>query len=178
MDTKKIKNQEKIKIKMIISIIVAMDKNRVIGKDNKMPWHLSSDLKRFKQLTMGKPIIMGRKTFESIGKPLPGRINIILTKDANYKQEGCIVVHSVDEALKFCEGNNEVMVIGGAKVYMLFLPMTKKIYLTLVDGEYEGDTYFPEIDMKKWEEVRIEEHFKDDNNPYSFSFIELGRKED
>lgn len=160
---------------MIISLIVAMDKNNVIGKDNKMPWHIPDDLKRFKKLTMGKPIIMGRKTFESIGKPLPGRINIILTKDVNYSQDGCNVVHSVDEALKFCKGNDELMVIGGAKIYEQFLIMAKKIYLTLVDDEYEGDTYFPELDMREWEESMVEESRDPESKSPNYTFKVLTR---
>src|SRR3989338_7722773 len=102
---------------MLISLIAAMGKNRVIGKDNSLPWRLPEDMKRFKELTLGKPVVMGRKTFESIGKPLPNRTNIIATYDKNYKAEGCIVVHSVDEALKVAAGNKEVMIIGGEKIF-------------------------------------------------------------
>ena len=131
---------------MIISLVAAMGKNRVIGKDNSLPWKLPEDMKRFKELTSGKTVVMGRTTFESIGKPLPNRINIIITRDKNYKAEGCIVVNSVDEALKYAKDADEVMIIGGAQIYQQFLPIANKMYLTLIDEDFEGDAYFPEYD--------------------------------
>ncbi|MBI2651863.1 type 3 dihydrofolate reductase [Candidatus Woesearchaeota archaeon] len=139
---------------MIISLIAAMGKNRIIGKNNSLPWRLPEDMKRFKQLTLGKPVVMGRKTFESIGKPLPNRTNIIITHDKNYKAEGCIIVHSVKEALKTAEGNKEVMIIGGEKIFREFLPIADRMYLTFIDEDFEGDAYFPEYDKEEWKEVR------------------------
>lgn len=160
---------------MIISFVVAMGKNRVIGKDNSLPWEMPADMKRFKELTTEKPIIMGRKTFESIGRPLPNRTNIIITRDENYKAEGCIVVHSIDEALKAAEGNEEVMVIGGAQIYKEFLPTANKIYLTIIDNDFEGDAYFPEYNEDEWKEVKREKHEADKENKYSYTFIDLQR---
>ncbi len=126
-----------------ISIIAAMTNNHVIGKNNALPWHLPADLKHFKNITMGKPIIMGRKTFESIGKPLPGRQNIILTRDKNYHIDGCTIIHSLDE-LQSCTNAAEIFVIGGAEIYKQLLPLTQKLYLTFIDTEIDGDSYFPE----------------------------------
>ena len=133
---------------MKISIIVAMADKRVIGHDNRLPWHLPADLKHFKATTMGKPIIMGRKTWESIGRPLPGRTNIVVTRDPRYTADGCVVVHSIDAALQACSGNEEVMVIGGAEFYRQVLPEASTLYLTLVHDEFEGDALFPERRLK------------------------------
>ncbi|MEK0338459.1 MAG: dihydrofolate reductase, partial [Nitrosopumilus sp.] len=134
------------------------------------------DMKYFKKNTIGKPIVMGRKTFESIGKPLPNRTNIIITRDQNYKAENCIVVHSLDEALKAAEGNQEVMVIGGSQIYKEFLPKANKLYLTVIDAEFDGDTYFPEYKVEEWEETAYEEHERDKDNPYNYTFLVLTRK--
>ncbi len=153
-----------------------MGKNRVIGKDNSLPWNMPADMKRFKELTTGKPVIMGRKTFESIGKPLPDRTNIIMTRDENYKAEGCIVVHSVDEALKSAEGNEEVMVIGGAQIYKEFFPRANKMYLTVIDNDFEGDVYFPEYNRDEWKETEREEHEADEENKFSYTFFVLEKK--
>jgi|TARA_Y100000310_G_scaffold105294_1_gene103705 dihydrofolate reductase len=155
---------------MMISLIAAMGRNRVIGKDNSLPWKLPEDMKRFKELTSGKTVIMGRKTFESIGRPLPNRKNIIITRDQNYKAEGCIVVHSVEDALKNAD-NNEVMVIGGAQIYDLFLSKANKMYLTLIDHDFEGDAYFPEYNKDEWKEVSREEG-KSENNKFAFVNLE------
>ena len=157
---------------MIISLIAALGKNRVIGSDNSIPWKLPADMKRFRELTTGKPVIMGRKTFESIGRPLPNRTNIIITTDKNYKADGCIVVHSVDEALKSAKGS-EIMVIGGAQIYKLFLPKANRMYLTFIDKEFEGDAYFPEYDKNEWKEVSREEHA--DENGLKYSFVNFDR---
>lgn len=157
---------------MIISLIAAMDRNSVIGKDNSLPWKLSADMKRFKELTTGKPVVMGRKTFESIGKPLPNRINIILTRDKNYKAQGCTVAHSIKEALKDVDENDEVMIIGGAQIYKEFLPIANRMYLTLIDKDFEGDAYFPEYNKNDWKEVHREEHESDN---YKFAFVDLDR---
>lgn len=137
---------------MIISLIAAMAENSVIGKDNKLPWHLPEDLQHFKKTTLGKPVIMGRKTFESMdSKPLPGRHNIILTQHDVLTAEGCTVVHSAAEALKAVGEVPEVMVIGGAKIFEMFLPIATKMYLTIIHTLYVGDSYFPNVDWSQWE---------------------------
>lgn len=158
---------------MVISLIAAMDKHRVIGKDNTLPWKISADLKRFKELTSGKPVIMGRKTFESIGKPLPNRTNIIITRDKNYMASGCIVVHSVEGALKAAAVGKEVMVIGGAEIYKQFLPRANRLYLTLINEEFEGDAYFPEYNKNEWKEVFREDH---EDNGLRYAFVNLERR--
>jgi dihydrofolate reductase len=155
---------------MKISLILAMGRNRVIGRDNQLPWHLPADLAHFKATTMGKPILMGRKTWESIGKALPGRLNIVLTGQAGYAANGATVVSTIDEAITACESADELMVIGGAAVYEAFLPVAQKIYLTLVDGDFDGDTFFPEIDGEEWREESREDHPADDKNPHTYSF--------
>jgi len=137
----------------MISIIVAMDRNRVIGKDDRMPWKLPADLAYFRKVTLGHTVVMGRKTFESIGKPLDGRKNIILTRDRGYAKEGCTVVHSIEEALKMIQDEEECFIIGGAEIYSAFLPYTQKLYITYIDHEFEGDTYFPEINYGEWRMV-------------------------
>ena len=161
---------------MKVSIIVTIGKNKVIGKDNSLPWKLPADMKHFKELTTGKPVIMGRKTFESIGKPLPNRTNFIITRNQEYKAEGCVVVHSIDEALKASEGNEEVMVIGGAQIYKEFLPRANKMYLTIIDADFEGDAFFPEYNIEEWEETSYEEHERDAENQYDYRFMTLERK--
>lgn len=130
----------------MISLIVAHDKNRVIGYENKMPWHLPGDLKYFKDMTMGKPIIMGRKTFESIGRPLPGRRNIIITRNEAYGADGIETVSSLDAALALVKESPEIMIIGGAQIFEQALPLADKLYITLIDQEFKGDTYFPRYD--------------------------------
>jgi len=162
---------------MIISLIAAMDKNRVIGKGGKLPWNLPADMKYFKDKTLGKPVIMGRKTYESVGKPLPNRTNIIVTHNQDYKAEGCIVVHSVDEALKAAENAEEVMIIGGSQIYEEFLPKANKLYLTIIDTEIEGDTYFPEYKIEEWKEASYEEHERDAENQYDYTFLVFERKD-
>lgn len=134
---------------MTISIIVAMSQNRVIGKNNQIPWHISEDLKRFKQITMGNPIVMGRKTFESIGKPLPGRENIVLTKNKNFSPSGVSIIHNFDEILTKESISHEIFVIGGAEIYRETFPYCNKIYLTKILKDVEGDTYFPITDLEK-----------------------------
>lgn len=157
---------------MVISIIAAMGKNRIIGKNNSLPWKLTEDMKRFKELTAGKPVIMGRKTFESIGRHLPNRLNIVVTHDRNYKAEGCIVANSAEEALKAAEGNEEIMVIGGAQIYKEFLPIANKMYLTLINENFEGDAYFPDYNKNEWKEVRREEH---KSGKYRYVFVSMQR---
>ncbi len=160
---------------MIISIIAAMGKNKVIGKNNSLPWKLPADMNHFKELTTGKPVIMGRKTFESIGKPLSNRTNIIITCDKNYKAEDCVVVHSIEEALNAAENYEEVMVIGGSQIYKEFLPKANKMYLTLIDADFEGNVFFPDYKVEEWKEIAYEEHERDANNQYNYIFLTLER---
>ena len=161
---------------MIISLIAAMGKNRTIGKNNSLPWTLPADMQYFRDKTRGKPVIMGRKTYESIGKPLPKRLNIIVTHDNEYKAEGCVVVHSADEALKAAGNVEEVMIIGGSQIYKEFLPKVNRMYLTFIDAEFEGDTYFPEYKIEEWKEVSYEEHERDAENQYDYRFVVLERE--
>lgn len=161
---------------MKISIVAAIAKNRVIGKNNRLPWRLPRDMQHFREVTTGKPVIMGRKTFESIGKALPGRKNIILTRDSNFRAEGCVVVHSVEEALAAAEGTQEIMVIGGAEIYKAFLPRAERMYLTEIHADFEGDTYFPEYDPDEWQEKERQDFPADTENPYQYSFVVFERK--
>lgn len=160
---------------MKISVIVAMADNGVIGNQNRLPWHLPADLKHFKATTMGKPIIMGRKTWESIGRPLPGRINIVVTRDPDYVADGCVVVDGIDAALAAAADHDEVMVIGGAEFYRQALPRASTLYLTLVHDSFEGDTFFPELDGREWRERGREDFEPDANNPHAYSFVQLER---
>ncbi|MAE42886.1 type 3 dihydrofolate reductase [Candidatus Woesearchaeota archaeon] len=161
---------------MTISFVVAMGRNKVIGSNNSLPWNMPADMKHFKKLTLGKPIIMGRKTYETIGKPLPNRKNIIITRDQDYKAEGCIVAHSIEESLQSAENAEEVMVIGGAQIYKEFLPKANRIYLTIIDHDFEGDTHFPEYNEEEWQEIEREEHKADEENKYDYVFVTLERK--
>lgn len=151
-------------------IIAAMDKNQVIGKNNTLPWHLPADLKHFKKVTMGKPIIMGRKTFESIGKPLPGRQNIILTRDKNYHATGCSIIHSIDEINKHTDAE-EIFVIGGSEIFNQLLPFAQKLYLTFIDAQFDGESYFPKWQKNEWHEIYREDHLADEQNKYNYSFV-------
>lgn len=163
---------------MKISLIAAMDNNRVIGVHNTLPWHLPADLKHFKALTMGKPILMGRKTYESIGRPLPGRDNIILSRQAGFSAEGCTVMCSVEKALAYADTleAEELMVIGGAQLYEAMLPMAARLYLTRVDTEVEGgDAFFPEINRSEWTKLSWETHAADDKNAHPYAFTILQR---
>ena len=152
----------------MVKIIVAMSKNRVIGDSNTLIWHLPEDLKRFRQLTTGNTIVMGRKTYESIGKPLPNRRSIIITRDTDYKVEGCEVVNSLEEALLL--SNNDCFIIGGGEIYRQAIDITDRIYLTLINKEFEGDTSFPEL--KDWVEISYEDFGNDD---FEYSFIQYER---
>jgi dihydrofolate reductase len=154
----------------LVTLIVAVADNGVIGRDNALPWHLPDDLKRFKRLTMGKPMIMGRKTFESIGKPLPGRLNIVVTRDTNYRREGVVVVHGTDQALEAAAGAPEVMVIGGADLFRLFLPHAGRIHLTRVHGTIEGDVTWPALDIRQWEVIERERHEQDERHAHAMTF--------
>ena len=159
----------------MLSLIVAMARNRVIGLANRLPWHLPADLQFFKRTTLGKPILMGRRTFESLGRPLPGRTNIVLTGRPDYQAQGCIVVHSLTKALAAARPADEVMVIGGASLYAQTLARAERIYLTLVEAEPQGDVRFPELERGAWREVWREDHPADARHAYPFSFILLER---
>jgi dihydrofolate reductase len=159
-----------------ISIIVAMDRNRLIGRDNRLPWHLSADLKHFKQVTLGKPIVMGRKTHESIGKPLADRTNIVITGNPAYPAPGCVVVQSLPAAIDAAHDADEIMIIGGARLYEQAMPLAHRIYLTEVQGDFAGDTWFPLIDWNEWEEKQRLAHEADDKNPYPYAFVLLERR--
>lgn len=166
-----------------ISILVAMASNRVIGRKNALPWHLPADLKHFKALTMGHGIIMGRKTYESIGKPLPGRQNIIITRQKNYHVNGAYVVHSIDEAVQACDNGKEIngegFIIGGAEIYQQALPLCHRMYITEIQQNFDGDTYFPEFSAGQWIETACEKHSSNDNgNVLAYHFIVLDRKAD
>ncbi|MGW8425059.1 dihydrofolate reductase [Peribacillus simplex] len=162
---------------MIISLIVAMDKNRVIGKDNKLPWKLPKELQYVKKTTMGHSLIIGRKNFESIGRALPRRRNIILTRDKNYSVEGCEIVHSTEDVFKFCENEEEIFVFGGEQIDKLFLPYANKLYVTKIDFEFEGDTFFPELDFEKWNEIYVQKGITDEENPYLYYYHIYERNE-
>lgn len=155
-----------------VTLVVAMGRNRVIGHDGGMPWHLPADLAHFKSVTMGKPIIMGRRTYESIGRALPGRENVVITRNAAFEAEGCTVVHSLEEALAEREG--ELMVIGGGQLYREALPLATRIHLTEIDAAPEGDTTFPALG-EAWREVSREQRPADDANAHDLTFVELVR---
>ena len=156
---------------MKLAIIVATDQQGLIGKENDLPWRLSADLQYFRRVTMGKPIIMGRNTHESIGRALPGRKNIIVTKNKNYQAEGCTVVNSIPDALLACEQVEEVMIMGGASLYEQLLPQADKLYLTQVHASLTGDTWFPDWQINEWSELSREDHQADEKNDYAYSFI-------
>ena len=166
---------------MKLSLICAMAENRVIGRNNSLPWHLSEDLKYFKASTMGRPIIMGRKTWESIGRPLPGRTSIVVTTNPDYVAEGAKVVHSLEAAVKlaesvaFIDGSEEAFVIGGAGLYAAALPHAQRFHLTRVHAEVDGDTSLMEFDESQWREVRREDFAHDEANPYDYSICLLER---
>jgi dihydrofolate reductase len=159
---------------MKISLIVAMASNRAIGLNSQMPWHLSADLKRFKQITMGHPIIMGRLTFEAIGRPLPGRTNIIVSRNPSYQQEGCVVVASIEAAINYgCGLADEVFVIGGATLYEATLPLAASLYITQIKQDFDGDTFFPDFDRSNWTEVEREDVVDDAKAGFDYSFLKL-----
>ena len=156
---------------MVVSIIAAMDRNRLIGNKNQLPWHLPADFAHFKAVTMGKPIIMGRKTFESIGKPLPGRTNIVLSRNPDTKFEGVVCVTSFEEAIDAVSEAEEVMIIGGSTIYEMLLPRINRMYLTYVDAEFEGDAWFPEFDKNQWLEKESVIRQADEKNRYDCRFV-------
>ncbi|KAA3657367.1 MAG: dihydrofolate reductase [Calditrichaeota bacterium] len=161
---------------MPISIIVAMARNRVIGRKNKLPWRLSDDLKLFNKHTMGHTIVMGRKTWQSIGRPLPGRQNVVLTRDQAFSAAGCDVVHSFDEIIAMNAPDKEIFIIGGAAVYEEAFELASRLYLTQVDAEVEGDVYFPQLDLSQWREIETEKYAQSDKNEFNFVFRLLERK--
>lgn len=159
----------------LISIIVAMSSNRVIGIENRLPWRLPADLKHFKSLTVGKPIVMGRKTWESLPGLLPDRLHIVVTKDPTYSAEGGVVVHSIPEAIAAAGDVPEIMIVGGAAFYEQMIPLADRMYLTLVHADISGDAWFPEYDENQWHEVSRERHEADDRNPYDYTFLTLDK---
>ncbi len=165
----------------MLSLIVAMSENLVIGINNALPWHLSNDLKYFKRITMGKPIVMGRKTYESIGRPLPGRRNIVISRQENLQYDGVDCVSTIDSAvtlgenIAFVEGHEEIMVIGGAQIYQQALPIADRLYITHVHSDVAGDAFFPEVDWSLYKEISREKHFAEGPNPYDYSFVVYDR---
>jgi len=164
-------DMEKI-LKPKVAIIAAIASNNVIGNDNKLIWHLSPDLKRFKNLTMGHPVIMGRKTFESIGKPLPGRTFLILSSNENYKVEGCFVFNSLNKLFDFCKNEEKVFVIGGEKIFLQTIGIANYLYLTHIHKEFSGDAYFPKVNYNHWRITENSDHLYDDKSGLKYSFID------
>ena len=162
---------------MVISLIWAMDENGLIGVDNSLPWKLPADMQWFRKNTLGKPIVMGRKTFESFGgRPLPQRTNIVITRDQTYQADGAVIVHSIEEAIKAAGDAEELMVIGGSSFYEQMLPQADRLYVTRVHGEFEGDAWFPAVDWSLWQEVERMDSEIDEKNGYACSFIGYQRK--
>ena len=159
----------------MISIIVAAARNGVIGSGNRMPWHISEDLKRFKTITLDHPVVMGRKTFESLGRPLPGRTNVVITRNPGYEAEGCKVVCSLGEALALFEEAQEVFVIGGGEIYREAMLVADRLYITWVEGDFEGDTFFPQIDHALWRITWREKHERGEKFPHPFEFVNYQR---
>lgn len=154
-----------------VALIVAMAKNRVIGVDNALPWHLPADLKHFKALTMGHHIVMGRKTYESIGKPLPGRTSMVVTRNAAYSAPGVTAVNSLPAAISACGDDDEIFVIGGAELYLQAITLADRIYLTEIDADIRGDAYFPELNPGEWKEVSRETHSQLEPQPLQYHFV-------
>ncbi|WP_417612288.1 dihydrofolate reductase [Owenweeksia hongkongensis] len=160
---------------MNLTIIAAMAKGRVIGKDNDLIWHLPDDLKHFKNLTKGHHVIMGRKTYESMGKPLPGRTNIVITRQKDFKADGCILVNTIEEGIQKAEGDSQPFIIGGGEIYKQALKYAQTMELTEVNGEFDGDTFFPTFDESQWKEVSRTHHPVDEKHKYSFDFIQYSK---
>jgi dihydrofolate reductase len=160
----------------LISFVVAMDRNRLIGSNNALPWHLPPDLKRFKALTLGKPVIMGRKTHESIGRPLPGRRNIVISRNTAYKAAGCEVVGSLQQAIELTADVEEAMIIGGVTIYQSALPLVRRMYLTLIDAGFSGDAWFPEYNADEWKVSAEERHrYREGEADFEYRFVQLDR---
>jgi dihydrofolate reductase len=162
-------------VKPLVSLVVAMARNRVIGAKNSIPWHLPNELKLFKSVTMGHHIVMGRKTWESIQRLLPGRTSVIVTRSRDYAVPGAIVTHSVQDAIEACEGDNEIMVIGGAEIFRETLPVADRLYLTLVDAEPDGDIVMPALDMTEWWERSSQTYAPDEKHVYGYTFYVYDR---
>lgn len=167
---------------MQISMIAAIDENRLIGNGPDIPWKLPADLKHFREMTIGKPVVMGRKTFETLPRPLDKRRNIILTRNENYKApKGCIIAHSVEDIIStvgemYDDMSTELMICGGAPIYAAFLPHATRLYLTQIHATFKGNVYFPEFDLNEWEEVKRTDCEADEKNPYRYSFLVLEKK--
>lgn len=161
---------------MNISLIVAMDKDGAIGKDNKLPWHLPNELAYVKKMTMGCPIILGRKNYESIGRALPGRRNIILTRDKYFSANGCEIAHSVEEVLEICKNEEEIFIFGGEQIYKLFMPYVDTMYVTRIEYVFHGDTFFPVTDFMDWDEMTVTPGLTDEKNPYIYNYYVYKRK--
>jgi len=161
---------------MSLSIVVAMDENRLIGKDNKLPWHLPADLAYFKKITTGKSILMGRKTYDSIGRPLPNRRNIVVSRNEGVLISGCEVVSSIAKALEITKDEQEVMIIGGASLCEQVLPKVSRLYITKIEGKFDGDVYFPAYDEAEWGLTSLETHQPNEKNKYVYHFITMERK--
>jgi dihydrofolate reductase len=158
-----------------LTLIAALARNRAIGRDNAMPWRLPEDLKHFKRLTLGHAVIMGRKTFESLGSPLSGRDNIVITRSRDWSPPGCVVVHSLDAALASAESRGEAFVIGGAQIYALAMPLAQRLYLTEIERDFDGDAFFPEYDRSAWREVSRERHVEGGAEGFGYAFVEYER---
>ena len=159
----------------MISIIAALAENRVIGVNNTLPWRLPNDLKHFRRLTTGHAIILGRKNYESIGKPLPERTNIVITRNRDFHADGCLIAHSLDEALALASNDPEIFIIGGAEIYRAALARADRLYLTRVHAAIAGDTYFPEFDETEWQEISRERHATDERHAFDYSFVVFER---
>ncbi len=159
-----------------ISLIWAMANNRVIGANNTLPWRMPADLRHFRLLTLGHPVIMGRRNYESLGRPLPGRKNIVVTRQADYRAEGCEVAGSLEDALRKTAGNPEIFIIGGATLYAQTLGLADRLYATLIDAQVQGDTLFPEFDERAWTETAREAHLADEQNPFNYCFVTWDRR--
>ena len=158
-----------------ICLIAAIAANRVIGRNNALPWHLPADLKHFKALTMGHPVVMGRKTYASIGRPLPGRRNLVITRDRAYSAPGCEIVHSLDEAIAACGGTEEIFIIGGAELYRESLPRAHRLEFTEIHTDFQGDATFPQFPLGEWREARREIHDAEADVPFRFDFVRYDR---
>ncbi|MDA3952238.1 MAG: dihydrofolate reductase [Bacteroidales bacterium] len=162
----------------MLSIIVAVAENNVIGRDNDLIWHLPRDMKHFKETTTGHHVIQGRKTFESCGKPLPNRTNVIITRDKNYTAEGCVIVHSLEDAIEEAKNDSEAFIIGGGKIYEQSMSLVDRIYLTKIHHVFDGDTFFPEINVDEWTEIDRRDFEPDEKNKYAFTILTLDKKND
>lgn len=158
-----------------VSVIAALAKNRVIGIENRLPWRLPEDLAHFRALTLGHPVLMGRKTFESLGRPLPGRSNVVITRNRDYRPEGCLVAESIPAALALCRDSDEVFFIGGAQLYAQAIPLADRLYLTEVDIDAQGDAWFPDYDRGAFREMSRESHVGTKGDPFHFDFVVYAR---